>query len=78
MFWNSRSYVFYGLEQILLERSIGWDAAMATKLEWGHEQTNGVLLLFGEAVFVILKHLIQVQWELRPMLIEQNNVWMEM
>lgn len=47
---------------------VGWDAAMATQLERGHEDTHGVLLVFGEAVFVIVQHLIQVQAQLWSML----------
>lgn len=42
-----RTYLFYGLEQVLFVWSVGWDAAMATKLERGHEYTHGILLVFG-------------------------------
>lgn len=55
-------YLFYGLEQILLMSCIGRDVAMATKLERGHEHTHGVLLVFGKAVFMIMQHLMQVEW----------------
>lgn len=41
---------------------------MATKLERGHEHTHGILLVFGEAVFVIMQHLIQVERQLWSML----------
>lgn len=34
---------------------------MATKLERGHEYTHGILIVFGEAVLVIVQHLIQVE-----------------
>ena len=54
-------YLFHGLEQVLFVRSVGWDAAMATKLERGHEYTYGILFLFGEAVLVVVQHLVQVQ-----------------
>lgn len=56
-----RRYLFHGLEQILLVRCVGRNAAMATKLERGHEHTHGILLVFGEAVFVIVQQLIQVE-----------------
>lgn len=46
---------------------------MATELEGGHEHTHGVLLVFGEAVFVIVQHLVQVQGQLRSMLSENQR-----
>lgn len=54
-------YLLYGLEQVLFVWTVGWDAAMATKLEGGHEDPHGMLLVFGEAVLVIVQHLVQVQ-----------------
>lgn len=45
-------------------RSIGWDAAMTTKLERGHEYTHGALLFFGQVILVIVQHLVQVQRQL--------------
>lgn len=56
-----RTYLFHGFEQVLFVWNVGWDAAMATKLQRGHEYTHCVLLVFGEAVLVIVQHLIQVQ-----------------
>lgn len=53
--------------------SAGWDAAVAAELEGGHEHAHGVLLVFGEAVFVIVQHLIQVQGQLRSMLSENRR-----
>lgn len=53
--------------------SIGWDAAMATKLERGHEYAHGVLLVFGQAVLVIVQHLVQVQRQLRSVLSEREK-----
>lgn len=47
--------------QLLFVWSVGWDAAMATKLQRGHENTHSILLIFGEAVLVIMQHLVQVQ-----------------
>lgn len=65
--------LFYGFEQILFVWSVGWDAAMAAELEGGHEHAHGVLLVFGEAVFVIVQHLVQVQGQLRPMLSDKQR-----
>lgn len=53
-----RTYLFYRPEQVLFMWCIGWDAAMATKLERGHEYAHGILLVFGEVVLVIVEHLI--------------------
>lgn len=41
---------------------------MATELERGHEYSYGILLVFGEAVLVIVQHLKQVQRQLGSML----------
>lgn len=56
-----KTYLIYSSEQLWSVWSIGWNAAMATKLERGHEYTYGVLFVFGEAVLVIMQHLKQVQ-----------------
>lgn len=64
-FWM---YLFYGLEQILLVSCVGRDAAVAAQLERGHEHAHGVLLVFAQAVFVIVQHLVQVERQLRPVL----------
>lgn len=53
--------LLYGLEQVLFVWGVGWDTAMATKLERGHEYTHSALLVFGEAVLVIVQHFVQVQ-----------------
>ncbi len=68
-----RSHLFYGLEQVLFVWSVGWDAAVPTKLQRGHENTHGILLVFGEAVLVIVQHLIQVQWQLGSMLSKREE-----
>lgn len=68
-----KTHLFYGLQQIFFMRSIGWDTSMATKLERGHENTNCILILFCEAVPVIMQHLIQIQGELWPMLEEREK-----
>lgn len=60
--------LFYGLEQILLVSCVGRNASVATKLERGHEHTHGVLIVFGETVFVIMQHLVQVERQLWSML----------
>lgn len=41
---------------------------MATKLERGHEHAHGVLIVFGEALFLIVQHLMQVEGQLWSML----------
>lgn len=54
-------------------RSVGGDAAMAAELERGHEYTHSVLLVFGEAVLVIVEHLVQVQRQLWSVLSEKER-----
>lgn len=46
---------------------------MATELERCHEHTHGILFIFGEAVLVIMQHLIQVQRQLGSMLREGEH-----
>lgn len=46
---------------------------MATKLERGHEYAHGVLLVFGQAVLVIVQHLVQVQRQLWSVLSEREK-----
>lgn len=68
-----RVHLFDGLEQILLVRRIGRDAPVAAELERGHENAHSVLLVFGEAVFVIVQHLIEVQRQLGPVLSDKTH-----
>lgn len=65
---NIKTDLFYGLEQILLVSCVGRNAAVATKLERGHEHPHGVLIVLGEAVFVVVQHLVQVERQLWSML----------
>lgn len=72
-----RPHLFYGLEQVLLVRRVGRDAAVAAELERGHENAHGVLLVFAQAVFVVVQHLVQVQRQLWPVLSEKAAVGRE-
>lgn len=49
-------------------RRVGRDAAVATELERGHEDAHGILLVSGEAVVVVVQHLVEVQRQLWPVL----------
>lgn len=49
-------------------RRVGRDAAVAAELERGHEDAHGVLLVSGEAVVVVVQHLVEVQRQLWPVL----------
>ena len=61
-------YLSDGLEQVRLVRGTGGDAAMATQLEGGHEGSGQALLLLGQAVLVIMQHLVQEQSQLGAVL----------
>lgn len=69
-----RAHLFDGLEQILLVRRIGRDAAVAAELERGHEDAHSVLLVSGEAVVVVVQHLVEVQRQLWPVLSDKTQV----
>lgn len=56
-----KAYLFNGLEEVLFVWSVGWDAAVTTKLERGHEYAHRILLIFSEAVLVVVHYFIKVQ-----------------
>lgn len=62
------TYLLYGLQQVLLVWGAGRDAAMAAQLQRGHEHAHGALLVFREAVSVVVQHLVQIQGQLRSVL----------
>lgn len=55
-------------------RRVGRDAAVAAQLERGHENAHGVLLVSGEAVDVVVQHLVEVQRQLWPVLSDKTEV----